>query len=105
MLDKFFNIFKRWSVGAEREPDEKLDEKIDNLDDRIEDLETSQVKQDEKLLSIRKTALENRAKLGELESKLPQLIREIVEIRIEVFQQSLKNIQILLSKALNNYKK
>jgi len=78
-----------------------LDNKINRFDDRLDSLETSQAEQDEKLLSIRETTL---SRCKDLEKKLPQLIREIVDIRIELFQESLKKIEILVSQVLNRLK-
>jgi len=82
---------------------EKVHEKFDHFDDRLDALESSQELQNEKLSSIRDITLANNEAL---EQKLnrsavtAQSVREIVDIRIEGFQETLKRLEEIMSQLL-----
>lgn len=107
MLEKFVNGLKRWAISAERdrleEKFEKVHEKFDHFDDRLDALESSQELQNEKLSSIRDITLANNEAL---EQKLnrsavtAQSVREIVDIRIQGFQETLKRLEEIMSQLL-----
>lgn len=107
MFNKFAFFVSRWISSAERdrmqEKFEKVNDKFDHLDERIDSLETSQAMQNEKLSSIHQITLANNEVL---EQKLnrnivtSQSVREIVDFRIEAFQDSLKRLEILITQVL-----
>jgi len=82
---------------------DKVNEKFDHFDDRLDSLETSQALQNEKLSSIHQVTLANNEAL---EQKLnrstvtTQTVREIVDIRIEGFQETLKRLEEIMSQLL-----
>ena len=99
------NIVSRAERDRMEERFEKVNEKFDHFDDRIDDLETSQALQNEKLSSIHQVTLANNEAL---EQKLNrntvtnQSVREIVDIRIEAFQESLRRLEALITQVLRS---
>ena len=107
MFNKFARFVSRWISSAERdrmeEKFEKVNEKFDHFDDRLDDLETSQALQNEKLSSIHQITLANNEALEQKLNRSAvtnQSIRDIVDVRIESFQESLKRLEILISQYL-----
>ena len=107
MLDKIFKLIQRWAASAERDRLEgkfdHIDEKFDDVDKRFDNIERWQARQDEKLSSIDKVTLANNEAL---EQKLnrsvvsAQSVREIVDARINGFQETLKRLEDLLNQIL-----
>jgi len=99
------NIVSRAERDRMEERFEKVNDKFDHLDDRIDSLETSQAMQNEKLSSIHQVTLANNEAL---EQKLNrntvtnQSVREIVDIRIEAFQESLRRLEALITQVLRS---
>jgi len=97
------NIVSRAERDRMEERFEKVNEKFDHFDDRIDDLETSQALQNEKLSSIHQVTLANNEALEQKLNRSAvtnQSIRDIVDVRIESFQESLKRLEILISQYL-----
>ena len=105
-------FFQRIAASSNRDRmDDKLNavsQKFDHFDDRMDALEISQARQTEKLASIHLITLANNEAL---EQKLNrsvvtvEMVREIVDARINGFQESLKRLEGLLTQLLvQNYK-
>jgi hypothetical protein len=107
MLDKIFKLIQRWAASSERDRLEgkfdHIDEKFDDVDKRFDNIERWQARQDEKLSSINQVTLANNEAL---EQKLnrsvvtAQSVRDIVDVRINGFQDSLKRLEELLNQLL-----
>jgi uncharacterized protein YhaN len=107
MIPKIIIFVRNLISSAERdrlqEKFEKVHEKFDHFDERLDALEISQALQNEKLSSIKEITLANNEAL---EQKLNRSavtahsVREIVDFRIESFQESLKRLEGLISELL-----
>jgi len=107
MISKLIIFVRNIVSSAERdrlqEKFEKVHEKFDHFDKRLDALEVSQALQNEKLSSIKEISLANNEAL---EQKLnrsavtAQSVREIVDFRIEAFQESLRRLEVLISELL-----
>jgi len=107
MLDPLFRFFNRILASAERDRmDDKLNAvslKFDHFDDRMDALEISQARQNEKLSTIHLITLANNEAL---EQKLnrsnitAEMVREIVDARINGFQDSLRILEGLITQLL-----
>lgn len=109
MISKLIIFVRNIVSSAERdrmqEKFERVNDKFDHLDDRIDSLETSQALQNEKLSSIHQVTLANNEVLEQKlnrNSVSSQSVREIVDLRIEAFQDSLKRLEILITQVLRN---
>lgn len=108
MISKIVIFIKNIVSSAERDrmqdKFDRVNEKFDHFDDRLDTLETSQAMQNEKLSSIHQITLANNEAL---EQKLnrstvtAQSVREIVDIRIEAFQETLRRLESLISQLLS----
>ena len=107
MFDKIFNILRKWAASADRDridqKFEKVDEKFDHFDDRLDDLEKSQAQQNEKLSAIHQISLANNEAIEQKVNRstvTAQSVREIVDVRLEGFQEGLKRLESLISQVL-----
>lgn len=107
MISKLVIFIRNIISSAERdrlqEKFEKVYDKFDKFDDRLDALEGSQALQNEKLSSIEKITLANNEVLEEKLNRSTvtvQSVREIVDLRIETFQESLKRLEVLISQLL-----
>lgn len=107
MLSKLFNLFRKLLVSAERDRLEEkidhLDEKLDRFDERLDRVEQSQAEKSAQLREIHQVTLANHEAL---EQKLnaskvtTEVVRQIVDARIESFQESIKYLQALIEQVL-----
>jgi hypothetical protein len=107
MIKSIVKVLQRWVAIAERDRlDEKflrLDEKLDHLDERTDSLERSQAAQSEKLSAIHSVTLANNEALEQKlnrNSVTTEGVRQIVDARMETFQLSLKQIQLLIEQVI-----
>lgn len=107
MFSKLIIFLKNIISSAERdrmqEKFEKVNDKFDHFDDRLDTLERSQSMQNEKLSSIHQITLANNEALEQKLNRTTvtaQSVREIVDIRINSFQESLRRLEALISQLL-----
>jgi hypothetical protein len=104
MLSRIFKIFQRLISSAERDRlDQKFDKGFSDLDNRIDRLEVGQAEIKGDIRAIRENTLANSEVL---ESKInrstvtSESVRQIVDARIDGFQEGLKRVEELLSKII-----
>jgi hypothetical protein len=107
MLSKFLRVFQRLITSAERDRIEdkfdRFDEKLDHFDERLDRVEKSQAEKNERLTAIYEITLANNEALEEKlnSSKVSaEMVRQIVDARIEGFQTSIKYLQSLIEQVL-----
>ena len=118
MLDKFVNLLRRWAASSERDRletkferintrfsdlENELDNKFTGVDNRLDNVEKHQAAQNEKLSAIHQVTLANNEALGERvnsSSVTTEMVRQIVEARIDSFQESMKYMQGLLERII-----
>lgn len=113
MLDGIFRVIQRIAASSNRDRmDEKLNavsQKFDHFDGRMDALEISQARQTEKLSSIHEITLANNEALEQKLNRsveMVEMVRDIVDARINGFQESLKRLEGLLTQLLvRNYNK
>jgi hypothetical protein len=122
MLKPIFNVLQRWIASSERDRletkfekintrfsdlENELDNKFTGVDERLDQVEKHQAAQNEKLTAIHLVTLANNEALGERvnsSSVTTEMVRQIVEARIDGFQESIKYMQGLLEQVLKrNY--
>jgi hypothetical protein len=104
MFSRIFKIFQRLISSAERDRlDQKFDKGFSDLDDRIDRLEVGQAEMKGDLKAIRESTFVNNELL---ESKInrstvtSESVRQIVDARIDGFQEGLKRVEELLNKII-----
>lgn len=107
MFDKVFGLVRRLAASFERDRLEEkidhLDEKLDRFDERLDRVEQSQAEKSAQLREIHQVTLANHEAL---EQKLnaskvtTEVVRQIVDARIESFQASIKYLQALIEQVL-----
>jgi hypothetical protein len=118
MLDKIFKAVRHLLASAERDRLEAKFEKIntrfsdlegefDNrftgVDSRLDEVEKHQAAQNEKLNAIHQVTLANNEALEQrlnLSVVSSDMVRQIVDARIDGFQSSMKNIQSLIEQLI-----
>lgn len=104
MISRILSIFHKWLASAERDrmdsKFEKIYETLGGFDDRLDRIESKQSGQEEKVSAIYQVTLANNEAL---EQKLnrstvsAEVVREIVDVRINSFQDSLKRLESLMN--------
>lgn len=107
MFDKVFGLVRRLAASFERDRlDEKFDlleGKIDKFDERLDRVEQIQAEKNERIRAIHQISLANNEAL---EQKLNastvsvEMVRQIVDARINGFQDSIKYLQTLIEQIL-----
>lgn len=107
MIRNILALVKRWAASSERdrleEKIDKLGDKIDRFDERLDNVERLQSEKAERLRSIQETTLANHEAL---EQKLnastvtTEMVRQIVDARINGFQDSIKHLQTLIEQVI-----
>jgi len=107
MISKIFSLLRKLLSSAERDRLEEkidhLDEKLDRFDERLDRVEQSQAEKSAQLREIHQVTLANHEAL---EQKLnaskvtTEVVRQIVDARIESFQESIKYLQALIEQVL-----
>lgn len=107
MFDKIVRVIQRWAASADRDRNdrlfEKVDDKLDHFDERLDSLEKSQAQQNEKLSAIYQISSANNEALEQKVNRTTvtaQSVREIVDVRLEAFQESLKRLEVLITQIL-----
>ena len=107
MFSNIFSLIRKWAASAERDRlNEKFDHlegKIDKFDERLDRVEQIQAEKNERIRAIHEISLANNEAL---EQKLNastvsvEMVRQIVDVRIESFQDSIKSLQASIEKIL-----
>jgi DNA repair exonuclease SbcCD ATPase subunit len=107
MLDKVFGLVKRWAASSERDRlEDKIDhleEKIDRFDERLDGIEKIQAEKNAKIAAIHEISLANNEALEQklnASSVSVEMVRQIVDARINGFQDSIKYLQSLIEQVL-----
>ncbi|MCA6563994.1 MAG: hypothetical protein IM516_01245 [Pseudanabaena sp. M158S2SP1A06QC] len=107
MFSNIFSLIRKWAASAERDRlEEKIDRlngKLDHFDERLDRVEMLQAQKSEQLRAIHEITLANHEALEQKfnASKVTtDAIRQIVDVRIESFQDSIKSLQASIEKIL-----
>lgn len=107
MIDKIFNVVRKWIARAERDrlddKFQKIDEKLDHFDERLDELERNQAEKGERLKAIHEITLANNEALEQrlnLSVVSADMVRQIVDARINGFQDSIKYLQTLIEQII-----
>jgi len=107
MFDKVFSLIRRLAASSERDrlsdKFDHLEGKIDKFDERLDRVERIQAEKNERIRAIHEISLANNEAL---EQKLNastvsvEMVRQIVDARINGFQDSIKYLQTLIEQIL-----
>lgn len=118
MLDRVFKVLRKLLASVEHnqietkfekingrvtELENQIDDKFIGVDRRLDEVEKHQASQTEKLTAIHEVTLANNEALEQklnLSTVTSQMVREIVDARINGFQDSIKNIQSLIEQLI-----
>jgi uncharacterized coiled-coil protein SlyX len=108
MFRELLKFFQKIAASSMDDKFNKVSQKFDHFDDRMDALEISQATQTEKLASIHEITLANNEALEQKYNRsivTVEMVREIVDARINGFQESLKRLEGLITQLLvQNYK-
>lgn len=107
MIDKIWGLAKRFAASSERDRlEDKIDHlegKIDKFDERLDRVEKIQVEKNAKIAAIHEISLANNEALEQklnASSVSVEMVRQIVDARINGFQDSIKYLQTLIEQVL-----